>query len=126
MKLVNTQNAPAPSGHYSHAAISNGFIFLAGQTPKQLGTDEIPEGAAAQTEQIMDNIEAVLTEVGANLSDIVKMNVYVTRIAEWGTVNGVLTKRMGSHKPARCVSVSPELHYGVVEIEAIAEDPKSR
>ena len=122
IKIVNTSNAPAPGGHYSQAVICNGLVFVSGQLSidpetgeKKLGTIE------QQTEQVLENVNAVLKAANSDLSQVLKMTVYVSDIDLWGAVNNVYARVLGEHRPARAVIPTRDLHYGfLIEIDAIA------
>jgi 2-iminobutanoate/2-iminopropanoate deaminase len=124
MDIINilTENAPAPGGHYSQAVVCNGLVFVSGQLSidpktgeKKLGTIE------EQTEQVLNNIAAILTAANSDLSRVLKMTVYVADIELWSAVNTVYANFMGNNRPARAVVPTGALHYGfLIEIEAIA------
>jgi 2-iminobutanoate/2-iminopropanoate deaminase len=120
MRFVSTENAPAAGGHYSQAVAANGFLFVAGQLPIKPGGG-IPDGIEAQTRQAIANVEAILKAAGSDLSRVVSATVYVSNIDLWPDVNRVYAEVFGSHRPARTVAVSPQLHYGaLVEVQMIA------
>ena len=123
MKAISTDNAPPAGGHYSQAIVSNSFVFVAGQLPiKPGGGREIPEGIEDQTRQAMANLKAILEAAGSGLDKLVSVNIFVTDVAHWPAVNGVFAEMMGDHKPARAISISPQLHFGaMVEVQATAE-----
>jgi len=114
-------DAPAPSGHYSHAVVANGLVFVAGQLPLDPSTREIPQGAEAQTRLALANVAAILKATGSSLDDVVEATVFVTDIGLWPAVNSVWSETFKTFRPARTVAVSPELHFGcLVEIRVIA------
>jgi 2-iminobutanoate/2-iminopropanoate deaminase len=120
MKFICTSDAPAAGGHYSQAVIANGFIFVAGQLPVMPGGG-MPEGVEAQTRQSLTNVATILTSAGSSLGRIVNATVYVRDIALWPEINRVYAEMLGSHKPARTVTVSPQLHYdALIEIQVVA------
>jgi len=120
VKFVSTENAPAAGGHYSQAVAANGFLFVAGQLPIKPGGG-IPDGIEAQTRQAIANVDAILKAAGSDLSRVVSATVYVSNIDLWPDVNRVYAEVFGSHRPARTVAVSPQLHYGaLVEVQMIA------
>lgn len=121
-RLIQTPDAPTPAGHYSQAAIHNGLVFVAGQLPIDPKNPKAPPGTIEQqTEQTLRNIEAILKASGSGLDQVLTMTVYVANIEQWGAVNGVYARFMGSHKPARAVVPVKDLHYGYqIEIQAVA------
>ena len=124
-KVIRTDNAPAPVGPYNQAIAASGtMVFLAGQialdptTGGIVGTDDV----VAQTKQVMTNIEAVLTEAGADWSSVVKTSVFLKDLADFTTVNEVYAQYFDeATAPARaCVEVSRLPKDVLVEIECIA------
>jgi 2-iminobutanoate/2-iminopropanoate deaminase len=120
---ISTPDAPRPAGHYSQAMVHGGFAFVAGQLPLHPATGELvgPADIAAQTEQVLANVEAILRAAGSGLDRVVSVTAYVTDLALWGTVNEVYGRRFGEHRPARAVIPVPALRHGcLIELQAIA------
>lgn len=119
MKPVTDSGAPAAIGPYVHAVAVGDLLFTSGQIPLTLdGT--MPEGIAAQTEQVFDNLAAVLAAAGTGLDRVVKATVFVTDLGDFATLNAVYEKRFGSHKPARSTVQVAALPRGAsVEIELV-------
>ena len=119
MKPVTASGAPAAIGPYVHAVAVGDLLFTSGQIPLTLdGT--MPEGIAAQTEQVFDNLAAVLVAAGTGLDRVVKATVFVTDLGDFATLNAVYEKRFGSHKPARSTVQVAALPRGAsVEIELV-------
>src|SRR3712207_94782 len=119
---VQTEDAPAPGGHYSQAVVYNGLVYVAGQLSIDPRTGEKMLGPIEeQTERALRNVEAILKAAGSDLSRVLKTTVYVTDISLWGKVNEVYARVFGEHRPARAVIPTRDLHYGfLVEIEAVA------
>jgi 2-iminobutanoate/2-iminopropanoate deaminase len=122
MQYVRSDLGPQPRGHYSQAVTANGFVFVAGQLPLVVGSDDaVPKGIEAQTRQVLRNVGHVLEAAGSGLDKLVSVTVYVTDIADWPIVNRIYAEMLGDHRPARTVAVSPQLHFGcLLEIQAIA------
>jgi 2-iminobutanoate/2-iminopropanoate deaminase len=120
--FVQTQDAPAPGGHYSQAVVYNGLVFVAGQLSIDPRTGEKMLGSIEeQTEQALKNVSAILKAADSDLSRVLKMTVYISDIDLWGKVNEVYARVLGEHRPARAVIPTKELHYGfLIEIEAVA------
>jgi 2-iminobutanoate/2-iminopropanoate deaminase len=122
--VVRTENAPAPfqGAPYSQAIKANGFVFVAGQLGFEPGQTEIVgPGIKAQTEQTIDNLEAILTEAGSSLDRIVKTTVFLTSLSDFQGMNEVYAGRIGDTPPARSTIEVGALPSGaLVEIEAIA------
>jgi 2-iminobutanoate/2-iminopropanoate deaminase len=123
MKKISTSNAPEAAGHYSQAIVANGFIFVSGQLPLDPITRKVVEGGIDdQVRQTMANVRNILVAAGADLEDIVKVNISIVDGDLWGEVNRVFAEVMGEHKPARAVIPCGPLHYGALcEIEVIAK-----
>ena len=119
MTPINAKGAPAAIGPYCHAVKLGDLLFTSGQIPLTLeGT--MPEGIEAQTEQVFDNLEAVLAEAGTRLDRVVKATVFVTDLGDFAKLNAIYEKRFGAHKPARSTVQVAALPRGAsVEIELI-------
>jgi 2-iminobutanoate/2-iminopropanoate deaminase len=124
-KIIRTTQAPAPVGPYNQAIASSGqMLFVAGQIPLDPESGNIVgEGdIAAQTKQVMSNMEAILTEAGATWDNVVKTSVFLTDLANFGAMNQVYAQYFAEETaPARaCVEVSRLPKDVLVEIECIA------
>jgi len=124
-KIIRTTQAPAPVGPYNQAIASSGqMLFVAGQIPLDPQSGNIVgEGdIAAQTKQVMTNMEAILTEAGATWDNVVKTSVFLTDLANFGAMNQVYAQYFAEETaPARaCVEVSRLPKDVLVEIECIA------
>lgn len=127
-KVIRTEGAPAPVGPYNQAIAASGqMVFLAGQIPLDPSTGEIVGGndVVKQTEQVMANLEAVLTAAGAKTQDIVKTTVFLADMNDFTAMNGVYARYFDEGAaPARaCVQVSRLPKDVLVEIECIAVVP---
>lgn len=122
MQSVNTENAPAAIGPYSQAVVANGFVFTAGQVPFDPQTMQLVDGdIAAQTEQVMKNLQAILQQAGADLSSVVKTTVFLKDMNDFAAMNEVYARHFGDHKPARStVQVARLPRDASVEIECVA------
>ncbi|MBB5222422.1 2-iminobutanoate/2-iminopropanoate deaminase [Amaricoccus macauensis] len=119
MKTINTAGAPAAIGPYCHAVQVGELLFTSGQIPLTLD-GSMPEGIEAQTEQVFDNLAAVLKEAGASFDKVVKAVVFVTDLGDFAKLNAIYEKRFGSHKPARSTVQVAALPRGAsVEIELV-------
>ena len=123
-KVIRTDRAPAPVGPYNQAIATGQMLFVAGQIPldPQSGNIVAEGDITAQTQQVMVNLEAILTEAGANWSDVVKTSVFLTDLANFGDMNQVYAEYfVEDTAPARaCVEVSRLPKNVLVEIECIA------
>lgn len=120
MRIVHTEHAPAPAGHYSQGVVHGDVVHVAGQLPLDPRDGSTVEGIAAQTERTLRNVEAVLVAAGSGLDRVLSMTVYVTDIALWPEVNAAYARVMGDHRPARAVVPVPALRKGcLIEIQAV-------
>ena len=119
--IISATNAPAALGPYSHAVAMEGIVFTSGQLGIDPATGKLAEGVAAQAEQALKNLEAVLAAGGASMAAVVKTTGFVKDLADFGTVNAIYGQHFGKDFPARsCVQVAALPAGGLVEIEAIA------
>lgn len=125
MVLINSPQAPAAVGPYSHAAQVGDLLYCSGQIPLDPETMKIVEGGIeAQTKQVLANIGALLDTVGASFGNIAKTTIFLTDLGDFATVNGIYEEAFGSHKPARSTIQVAALPLGAnVEIECIVEMP---
>ena len=121
-RTIQTARAPAAIGPYSQAVAANGFLFTAGQIALDPSTGQVVDGdVVAQTERVLANLEAVLTEGGVTFADVVKTTVFLADMADFPRMNEVYGRAFGAARPARSTVQAAGLPRGVlVEIEAIA------
>lgn len=121
-QIIHTENAPKAIGPYSQAVKAGNMIFVSGQVPFVPETMEIVEGdVKAQTAQSLKNVQAILNEVGADFSHVVKSTVFIKDMNEFAAINEVYAEYFGENKPARaCVEVARLPKDVKVEIEVIA------
>ncbi len=109
---------------FSPAIRAAGMIYLSGQIGNLPGTRELPDGAAAQTRQTMENIRAVLEAAGASLYDIVKCTVFLDDMGDYAAMNEVYASYWDGPPPARSAFGADGLALGaLLEIECLARDP---
>ena len=103
VKLVNDiADVPAAVGPYSQLTIAGDTVYLSGQLPIDPTTGKLVSSTIEeQTEQVFNNIEAVLKGVNLGLTDIARLSVYLTDISTFDKMNTVYAKRLGEHKPSR-------------------------
>ncbi len=128
MQLVDTDNAPAPRGHYAQGVTHDGFLFVSAQLPIDPITGKHEKGSIdKQTIQVLKNVLAIVEAAGGDKSTVVKITVYVTDISLWAKVNAVYAEFFGNFRPARSVVPVKDLHHGVLlEMEAIAVVPTNK
>lgn len=120
-KVISTKDAPAAIGPYSQAIVSCGFVFTSGQIPINPTNGEVEAvGIEAQAEQVMRNLDAVLTAAGSSFKDAVKTTCYLSDMSDFASFNTVYAKYFTSCPARSCVAVK-ELPKGVLcEVEVIA------
>lgn len=125
-RTVSTDAAPAAVGAYSQATATEDIIFTAGQIPLTPAGDLLDDADIdVQTEQALENIEAVLTAAGAELSDVLKVTVFMTDIDSFESMNTVYGSFFEDDPPARSAVEVADLPKGVdIEIEAVAAVPE--
>lgn len=124
MKIVSTPQAPAAIGPYSQAIVLDGWIFTSGAIPLNAAGELVAGGIEEQTEQVLNNLSAILTEAGSNLDNVVKTTVFVQDLGDFAKLNAVYDRIFAGHKPARSTVQVARLPRDVlVEIEAIAKLP---
>lgn len=118
---VFTNKASAPAGHYSQAIIFNNMVFVSGQLPVRPNGEKVLGDIEAQARQVLDNVQAILEASSSDLQHVIKSTIYISDISLWNKVNEVYAEYFGTHKPARAVVPTKELHYGfLIEMEVIA------
>jgi len=124
IQAVRSENAPAPVGPYSQAAVGGGFVFCSGQlaldpkTGEYIGLDKSIE---EETTRVMENLGAVLAAAGSSFADVVKVTIYLTDLSFFADVNKVYARYFGSTPPARATLEVSGLAKGCrVEIDCIA------
>ena len=107
---------------YSMATEAHGFVFLSGQVGLDPATGErAPDDVAAQAHQVMSNIGTILGDLGLSYDDIVKSNIFLADIDDFGSVNEVYASYFEGEYPARSTFQAGALPGGFrVEIEVVA------
>ena len=124
-KTVTADGAPEAVGPYSHAVVSNGLVFCSGQVPLDPETGELVVGSIdAMTRRCLDNLATVAEAAGAQLSDAVRMGIYVTDMNTFKEVNEAYGSYFESDPPARSTVAVVALPLGAqVEIDAVIALP---
>ncbi len=121
-QIHDISSAPAPVGPYSVATEANGFVFVSGQVGIDPATGElVAGGVGAQARQTMENIGAILGDLGLGYGDIVKTTIFLTDMGDFAEVNEAYGAFVADAKPARSTVAVAALPLGVdVEIEVLA------
>ena len=124
-KTVTADGAPEAVGPYTHAVVSNGLVFCSGQVPLDPETGELVVGSIdAMTRRCLDNLSTVAEAAGAQLSDAVRMGIYVTDMNSFKEVNEAYGSYFESDPPARSTVAVVALPLGAqVEIDAVIALP---
>ena len=122
MEVIKTNEAPQAVGPYSQAVLAGSLLFLSGQIALDPQTGEmVQDSIEAETQRVLDNIEAILLEARFSIRDVVKTTVYATDINDFAAINGVYAKTFKVDPPARSfVQVAALPKCARVEIEVIA------
>lgn len=123
VRYLHTADAPEAIGSYSQATAVGGFLFTAGQVALDPKTMQVVAGdVAAQTEQVMKNLTAVLANAGCSWAEVAKTTIFLVDMADFAKVNEVYAKHIGGSRPARSTVAVASLPRGVrVEIECVAK-----
>jgi len=123
-QVIRTERAPGPfqGAPYNQAIRVGDLVFVAGQLGIQLGTGGLAGPTVQeQTEQIMQNLGAILEAAGSGLDRLVKTTVFLVDLADFGGMNDVYARHVGDAPPARSTIGIAALPSGArVEIEAVA------
>ena len=122
---VTAPGAPDAVGPYSHAVRSGGVLYCSGQVPLDPATGKLVEGAVGdQTRRCLENLRLVCGAAGAELSDAVRLGIYVTDMSTFPEVNEAYGGFFGDGPPARSTIGVAALPLGAaVEIDAIVALP---
>ena len=100
--IINSKNAPAPIGPYSQAVLAGNTLFASGQIAINPATGELEMASIEiETEQVMQNIKAVLEEANMSFENIVKCSIFLSSMGSFSKVNEVYGKYFPSNPPAR-------------------------
>ena len=122
LKKIATDKAPSAIGPYSQAIVFGNMLFTSGQIPINPATGNIEATTITdQTEQVMKNLGAVLSEAGSSFERAIKTTCFLANIGDFAAFNEVYAKYF-TEKPARsCVAVKDLPKGALVEVEVIAE-----
>ncbi|MDE1182439.1 RidA family protein [Paraburkholderia sp.] len=127
-KFWMVEGAPTPVAPFSHATEHGNWVFLTGQMPTLPEDDSapLPEGVAAQTKRVMDNLILVLKGTGLGLDNVLSVRIYLTDFKrDYPTMNAVYAAYFPPGKlPARtCIGVTGLARDALVEIDCVAFRP---
>ena len=121
-EIISTGHAPSAIGPYSQAVKAGGYLFISGQLPIDPGTGSFAGNAIeTQTKQVLDNLKAILGAAGMELSDVVRVDVFMADLDSFAAMNAVYAEYFPPPFPARAaVEVSRLPKDALIEISAIA------
>lgn len=119
--VISTSSAPQAIGTYSQAIKTGNTVYLSGQIPLDPNTMALVEGGfAAQAEQVFRNLAAVCDAAGGTLQDVVKLNIYLTDLDNFATLNDIMARYFREPYPARAaIGVSALPRGSQVEMDGI-------
>jgi reactive intermediate/imine deaminase len=120
-EIIHTIHAPEAIGTYSQAVKIGDTVYLSGQIPLVPETMLVIEGDfATQVRRVFDNLTAVAVAAGGSLQDIVKLNIFLTDLSYFGTVNEIMAEYFVQPYPARAAIGVASLPKDVpVEMDAV-------
>ena len=120
-EIISTDKAPQAIGTYSQAVKIGSTVYLSGQIPLIPETMEMVEGdIKQQIHRVFQNLQAVASAAGGDLSDVVKLNIFLTDLADFPQVNEVMAEYFQQPYPARAaIGVSALPKDAGVEMDAI-------
>ncbi|MBV2131903.1 RidA family protein [Pseudomonas sp. MAP12] len=119
--VISTDQAPAAIGTYSQAIKAGNTVYLSGQIPLVPATMQMVEGGfEAEAVQVFENLKAVAEAAGGSLADTAKLNIFLTDLGNFATVNEVMSRYFQPPYPARAAIGVAALPRGAqVEMDAI-------
>ena len=122
-KIIETNNAPAPIGAYNQAVLFGNMLFVSGQIPMDPATNKLVQSSIkAETEQVMNNLKAILTEAGMDFENVIKTSIFIGDMNNFEEINKIYSSFFNeSTAPAReTVEVANLPKFVNVEISLIA------
>jgi reactive intermediate/imine deaminase len=119
--IIQTDDAPQAIGTYSQAVKVDSTVYISGQIPLDPASMEVVSGGIeAEITRVFDNLKAVATASGGSLADIVKLNIFLTDLSNFPTVNEIMAQYFEQPYPARAAIGVSALPKGVgVEMDAV-------
>lgn len=124
--VIHTDKAPQAIGTYSQAVKSGTTIYLSGQIPLVPETMQmVSDDFSQQAKQVFENLQAVCEAAGGTTNDLVKVNIFLTELSNFSTVNEIMSQYFKQPYPARAAIGVKELPKGSqIEIDGIMELPE--
>ncbi|MBD3840706.1 MAG: RidA family protein [Campylobacterales bacterium] len=122
MEFLHTDNAPAAIGPYSQAVKVNGLLYTSGQIALTPNGEMCENDIKKQTRQIFSNLRAILEDNLSSMDQVIKINIYLTDMSDFGIVNVIMAEEFGDHKPVRStVQVAALPKNAMIEMDLIAQ-----
>ena len=121
-QIIKPKNSPSAVGPYNHAVRVGDLLFCAGQIPIEPATGNLVTGdIRAQTERVLQNVQAILADQGLTFANVVKSTVFMTNLGDFAAMNEIYAKYFTENFPARStVQVAALPKAATVEIEVVA------
>jgi 2-iminobutanoate/2-iminopropanoate deaminase len=121
MEFLHTDNAPAAIGPYSQAVKANGFLYTSGQIALTPEGKMLENDIKLQTRQVFANLKAILDDNESSIDNVIKVNIFLDDMDDFGIVNVLYAEFFGEHKPVRStVAVKTLPKNALIEIDLIA------
>ena len=121
MEFLHSQNAPEAIGPYSQAIKANGLLYTSGQIALKINGEMIENDIKKQTRQIFSNLKAILEDNDSNFDNVVKLNIFLTNMSDFGIVNVIMAEVFKDHEPVRStVEVKGLPKNAMIEMDLIA------
>ena len=120
-RVIHTEQAPAAIGPYSQAVAAGDWVYISGQIPLDPSTQElVGPDFETQVRRVFDNLDLICHAAGGSLADLVKLNIYLTDLARFATVNELMQAFFDPPYPARAALGVAELPKGApVEMDGV-------
>jgi reactive intermediate/imine deaminase len=119
-QIISTPNAPQAIGTYSQAVKVGNTVYLSGQIGLDPANMQMVEGIEAQIHRVFQNLKAVAEASGGSLADVVKINIFLTDLANFAKVNEIMAQYFTQPYPARAAVGVKELPRGaLVEADGV-------
>ena len=120
MQIISTDQAPQAIGTYSQAVRAGATVYLSGQIGLDPASMQMVEGIEAQVHRVFGNLKAVAAAAGGSLADVVKLNIFLTDLANFALVNTIMAEYFIQPYPARAaVGVASLPRGALVEADAV-------
>lgn len=124
MELLESKNLPEAIGPYSQAVRANGFIYTSAQIPLTKDGEIVERDIKKQTRQVLENIKTLLEDAKSSMDAVVKVNVHLENMDDFGIVNVLFAEAFGDHKPARTTIEVSRLPMGSMVVMDVIAYPK--